>query len=89
MAVRAVQARARETTTVTAPHGAVPRPAATAPAGSVVLVEQLAPIRPIRPVSRVEALAAARRERRRWLVISAVFFVTPFVACVGVLEVVR
>jgi hypothetical protein len=48
-----------------------------------------ASITELRPASRAEALAATRRERRRWLAIGAVLFVTPFLACVGVLEVVR
>lgn len=43
----------------------------------------------LRPASRTVALAAARRERRRWLVAGAVIFGAPFLACVGVLEVIR
>jgi hypothetical protein len=48
-----------------------------------------ASITELRPTSRQEALSAARRERRRWLALGAVLFVSPFLACVGVLEVVR
>jgi len=48
-----------------------------------------ASITELRPASRTVALAAARRERRRWLALGALVFVTPFCACVGVLEVVR
>jgi hypothetical protein len=41
------------------------------------------------PMPRMVAIAAARRERRRWLVLAGVVFLTPLAACLGVLEVVR
>jgi len=40
-------------------------------------------------VPRMVAIAAARRERRRWLLVAGVVFLTPLAACLGVLEVVR
>jgi hypothetical protein len=41
------------------------------------------------PTPRMITLAAARKERRRWLTLAAIVFLTPLVACLGVLEVVR
>jgi hypothetical protein len=41
------------------------------------------------PTPRMITLAAARRERRRWLVVASLVFLTPLAACLGVLEVVR
>jgi hypothetical protein len=41
------------------------------------------------PTPRMITLAAARRERRRWLVLAGFVFLTPLAACLGVLEVVR
>jgi hypothetical protein len=41
------------------------------------------------PTPRMVTVAAARRERRRWLVVAGVVFLTPLAACLGVLEVVR
>jgi hypothetical protein len=70
------------------------RRAATAPSTGALRTPSLAPprvatITELRPASRGVALAAARRERRRWLVLGALAFSAPLFACVGVLEVVR
>jgi hypothetical protein len=46
-------------------------------------------ITPIAPAPRMVALAAARRERRKWFVLGALLAGAPFFACIGVLEVVR
>jgi hypothetical protein len=41
------------------------------------------------PTPRMITIAAARRERRRWLLLAGFVFLTPLAACLGVLEVVR
>ncbi len=84
MALRAIDVAtrdARTTPATTVASGALRTPALSPP--------RRATITELRPASRVEALAAARRERRRWLLLGAVLFGTPFLACVGVLEVIR
>jgi hypothetical protein len=43
----------------------------------------------IGPPPRMVALQAARRERRKWLIVGTLLFATPFAACLGVLEVLR
>jgi hypothetical protein len=43
----------------------------------------------LRVEPRPVAVAGMRHERRRWLLIAVAVFATPFVACLGVLEVVR
>ena len=48
-----------------------------------------ATVHEFRATPRMITLAAARRERRRWLFVAAVVFMTPLAACLGVLEVVR
>jgi hypothetical protein len=56
-----------------------------------------APTRVARPLAsvtslqapRAVALGAARRERRRWMALGGLLVGVPFVACLGVLEVVR
>lgn len=88
MALRAIDLGAPDAPAPTSRHAA-----ATAPVG-VLRTPLLAPPRTatitvLRPKSRGEALAEARRERRRWLAIGAVVFFTPFAACLGVLGVVR
>jgi hypothetical protein len=85
MALRAIDvatrdARTRPVTSATA-TGALRTPPLSPPRGATVTE--------LRPASRAVALAAARRERRRWLVVGAVMFGAPFLACVGVLEVIR
>jgi hypothetical protein len=70
------------------------RPAGAATATGALRTPSLSPprsatITELRPAPRAVALAAARRERRRWLVVGAVLFGAPFLACVGVLEVIR
>jgi hypothetical protein len=70
------------------------RPATAAPSTGALRTPALSPPRSatvteLRPASRAVALAAARRERRRWLVVGVVVFGAPFLACVGVLEVIR
>lgn len=49
----------------------------------------LATVTALRPTPRMVALAAQRRERRKWYLIGIAGIVAPFVACVAVLEVVR
>ena len=49
----------------------------------------LATVTVLSPAPRMVALAAARRERRKWLALGAVVFAAPLAACLGVLEVVR
>jgi hypothetical protein len=85
MALRAIDVRTRD---------ARARPSTTAAATGALRTPSLSPprsttITELRPTSRSDTLAAARRERRRWLVVGAVVFGTPFLACVGVLEVIR
>jgi hypothetical protein len=97
MALRAIdvattEARSRPARP-TARHAA-PSRTSTAQAVPSLTTPLLAPprtatITELRPRSRVEALAAARRERRTWFVIGLLVFATPFAACLGVLEVVR
>ena len=41
------------------------------------------------PTPRMITAAPARRERRHWLAVAAIVFLTPLAACLGVLEVVR
>jgi hypothetical protein len=41
----------------------------------------------LRPSPRPVAVAAARRERRKWMAVGVVVFATPFLASLGVLEV--
>ncbi len=85
MALRAIDVATRDartrTATASVATGALRTPSLAPP--------RRAPVIELRPASRAQALAAARRERRRWLVIGAVVFGTPFLACVGVLEVIR
>jgi hypothetical protein len=85
MALRAIDVATRDART---------RSATSAPATGALRTPLLSPPRratvtELRPASRAVALAAARRERRRWLVVGAVVFGAPFLACVGVLEVIR
>jgi len=97
MALRAVDARRRQAAARHATHAVlrpvrVVHPVREPPRDGAARIDgvgRLAPVAAIHPVSRAEALAAARRERRRWLAVGAIVFVTPFLACVGVLEVVR
>lgn len=48
-----------------------------------------ATISPLRVPTRADTVARRRHERRRWLLIGAVVFGGPVLACLGVLEVVR
>jgi hypothetical protein len=80
---------AQRATATRAPARSPRRPAPAVPRAPAPRPSRTATITELRPTSRAEAQAAARRERRRWLAIGALVFVTPFVACVGVLEVVR
>jgi hypothetical protein len=43
----------------------------------------------LRQAPRPVAVAAARRERRKWMAIGIVVFASPFLACLGVLEVIH
>jgi hypothetical protein len=82
MALRAIDVTTRVARARPAPPtGALRTPSLSPPRG--------ASITELRPTSRAVALAAARRERRRWIVVGAVVFGAPFLACVGVLEVIR
>jgi hypothetical protein len=81
-------------TPLLAPPRTIPastEPTGTAATGTAAISATvgIATITELRPRSRVEALAAARRERRRWAALGVVVFFTPFAACLGVLEVVR
>jgi hypothetical protein len=49
----------------------------------------VATIHELHPTPRMITAAAGRRERRRWLAVAAVVFLTPLAGCLGVLEVVR
>ena len=75
MALRAIDLGPLEVATVPAPTATTSAPAAT--------------IHEFAPTPRMITVAAARRERRRWLAVAAVVFLTPLAACLGVLEVVR
>lgn len=87
MALRAMDVATRDPqtrpATGTAATGPLRTPVLSPPRTDVATITEL------RPASRAVALAAARRERRRWSAIGIVVFGAPFLACVGVLEVVR
>jgi hypothetical protein len=89
MALRAIDVATRNAPSRTAAHTATVAPLRTPTLAPPDAAPRAASITELRPASRSEALAAARRERRRWLALGAVLFATPFCACVGVLEVVR
>lgn len=83
MALRAIDVGNRDARTASAAASAgVLRTPTLSPPRRATITE-------LRPASRSVALAAARRERRRWLVLGALIFGSPFLACVGVLEVIR
>jgi hypothetical protein len=48
-----------------------------------------ASITELRPATRSVAVAAARRERRKWMAVGVVVFASPFLASLGVLEVIH
>lgn len=48
-----------------------------------------ATITELRPAPRQVAVAAARRERRKWMAVGIVVFATPFLASLAVLEVIH
>jgi hypothetical protein len=48
-----------------------------------------ATISELHQLPRPVVAAAARRERRKWMAIGIVVFASPFLACLGVLEVIR
>jgi hypothetical protein len=59
-------------------------PSTSAPAPSVN-----ATITVLCPAPRTVAVAAVRRERRKWMAIGVAVFASPFLACIGVLEVIH
>ena len=89
MALRAIDVATRDASRRTAARATAVVPLRTPTLAPPTATTHTASITEQRPASRAEALASARRERRKWLALGAVLFVTPFCACVGVLEVVR
>jgi hypothetical protein len=89
MALRAIDVATRDAPTRPSASTSTVAPRAAPWVAPPTTATRTGSITELRPTSRAEALAAARRERRRWLAIGAVLFVSPFLACVGVLEVVR
>jgi hypothetical protein len=88
MALRAIDVATTDASRRRAPDASA-APLRTPSLSPPTTAPRTASITELRPTSRQEALSAARRERRKWLALGAVLFVTPFCACVGVLEVVR